>query len=245
MTTSGHTRRQFGRISGAAIVSATATGVFTTRALAVDAIRIAAVDSFSGPVGNLGHGTFNGEQIALDEINAAGGIKALGGRKLELIRYDTQGSVQAGQAAAEKAIQEGAVALIGTCQSNVTLATTTVAERARIPQVVSGSNAPEVTSRGYKFTFRVLVNAAVVSSRYIDSFQDLYKQAGIPLKTVLCLYEDGAYGQSSFKAYVEGAQRLGLALNGIATKTGSADFSSVVARARDAKPDLLMFVGLY
>lgn len=242
MSGSGPTRRQFGRMAGA-VVTAGAAGALPHRALAADTIRIASVDSFSGPVGNLGHGTFNGEQIAVDRINAAGGIKALGGRKLELLRYDTQGSVPAGQAAAEKAIQDGAVALIGTCQSNVTLATTTVAERARIPQLVSGSTAPEITSRGYKFTFRVLIDAAAVSSHYIDSFQELYKQAGVPLKTILCLYEDGAYGQSSYKAYVEGAARLGLTLNGIATKTGSSDFSSVVAQARQAKPDLLMFVG--
>lgn len=206
-------------------------------------IRIAAVDSFSGPVSNLGHGTFNAEKIAVDEINAAGGIKSLGGRKLLLVRYDTQGSVQTGQTAAEKAIQDGAVALIGTSQSSVTLATTTVAERARVPQIVSGSNAPEITARGYKYTFRILVNAAVASGGYIDTFHGLFRDAGVPLKRIVCLYEDTAYGQSSFKAYAPSAARLGLEMTGIAVKTGSSDFSSVVARARDAKPDYLMFVG--
>ena len=74
----------------------------------------------------------NGLKLAAEEINAAGGIKALNGAKLELVFADSRGKPEIGVQETERLInQEGVVAVIGTYQSSVTRPATQAAERLR------------------------------------------------------------------------------------------------------------------
>lgn len=212
-------------------------------ARAAEAVRIGLVDSFSGAAASLARSSFEGATLAAESVNAAGGIKALGGRPLELVRYDTQGSVQTGQAVAERAIQDGVTAIIGSSQSSVTLATTTAAERAGVPHIVNGSAASQITQRGYRYTFRVLVTSYQSGPQSIEGYQMLFADAGRPLRKILVLYEDTAYGQSGFASMSELAPARGIACAGIAFRTGSPDLSSLVARARQEGGDVLSYIG--
>ncbi|MEP6649522.1 MAG: ABC transporter substrate-binding protein, partial [Lapillicoccus sp.] len=61
----------------------------------------------------------NGAKLAVEAVNAAGGIAAMGGAKLELLSADSKGAPEVGQSEAQRLIQEGAVAIVGTYQSAV------------------------------------------------------------------------------------------------------------------------------
>ena len=96
----------------------------------------------------------NGAKLAVEAINAAGGIAALGGAKLELLSADTQGKPEVGQSEAQRLIQEGAVGLVGTYQSAVTANVSSVAERNKVPLVIDVSSADSILPQGYQYTFR-------------------------------------------------------------------------------------------
>ena len=94
----------------------------------------------------------NGAKLAVEAINAAGGIKSLGGAKLELLSADTQGKPEVGQSEAQRLIQEGAVALVGTYQSAVSANVAAVAERNKVPFVIDVSSADAILAQGYQYT---------------------------------------------------------------------------------------------
>ncbi len=197
----------------------------------------------SGPVGNMGLDTIRGEQLAVSEINAAGGIKSLGGAKLDLVTYDTESKVQTGQALVERAISEGAVAILGTTQSSVTMATTTVAERAKIPHVVTGSAAPEITERGYRYTFRILVTTKLTGATLVSYLRTCFESSKVPLKTLVNVYEDSAYGQASTANYRPVIEAAGLKYLDFSFKTGSTDLSGIALRLKRTPADAVIFSG--
>ena len=99
----------------------------------VKEIKIGVVEPLSGPVAPIGRLDAAGCNLAVEEINAAGGIKSLDGAQLRIITGDTEGKNEVGMSATERVIQQGAVALIGSFQSGVTFVTTQVAERFKTP----------------------------------------------------------------------------------------------------------------
>ena len=118
-------------------------------------VKIGSVLSLSGGAANQGVQTKAGAIIAADEINAKGGIPALGGAVIKLIFGDSQSKPDVGASETERIIQRENVPLMfGAYQSAVTTVTTEVAERYKTPWLVSGSVADIITQRGFKYTFR-------------------------------------------------------------------------------------------
>src|SRR5215208_6762140 len=81
-----------------------------------DTITIGSLHPLSGAAAADGQQMDNGAKLAVDAINKDGGIKALDGAKLELASADTKGAPEVGQSEAQRLIEEGAVALVGTYQ---------------------------------------------------------------------------------------------------------------------------------
>ena len=88
-------------------------------------------------------------QLAIEEINKNGGIKSLGGAKVELIEADHEGSPEKGVTEIQRLDHEGVVGIIGAYSSGVTLPATQEAEKAQIPFVVDIATVDEVTERGF------------------------------------------------------------------------------------------------
>lgn len=207
------------------------------------AIRIANIDALSGPAASLGVEQERGVRIALDEINAAGGIKSMGGAKLDIVNYDTQSNVQTGQAQTEKAISEGAVAVIGGAQSAPTLTVSTVTERAKIPNIVGAASAGDITARGYRYTFRLGVPPVLAAKPMGDDLQHYFRGSNQQLKTLIYVYEDGAFGQSTLGTYQKLSEAYKFKLEALSFKTGSADLSSLVSRVKRIEAEGLVFIG--
>lgn len=102
-------------------------------------------------------------QMAIAEINAAGGIKSLGGAQLAYLSADTTGTGEVGQTEAERLISEGAVALIGAFQSSVTTTIAAVSEREGVPLVIDVALSDSILDQGYTYTFRPMANATTVA----------------------------------------------------------------------------------
>ena len=86
-----------------------------------------------------------GAEMAADEINAAGGIKSLGGAKIKGLTGDSEGKPASGMAEAERLIRAGARILIGADMSHVSFAVTSVAEKHKVCTIVPMSVADEIT----------------------------------------------------------------------------------------------------
>ncbi len=125
----GVKRRQvFGMVAAVAATSRTGAAF-----AADETIKIAVVAPLAGAFAASGQDILEGAKLAASDINAAGGIKSIGGRKIELVPADAGQSPEAAVTAARRALNGQPVAAIGSWYSALTLAATVVAEQKRIP----------------------------------------------------------------------------------------------------------------
>ncbi len=112
-------------------------------------IKIGALYPLTGAdAGWAGDPYIKSHQLAIDEINAAGGIQCLGGAKLELVKGDTKGTAEASNSEMERLVtQEGVIAVMGSALSGTTLPTTELADKYEIPFIVPNALDGVITDR--------------------------------------------------------------------------------------------------
>ncbi len=118
-------------------------------------VALAALLPLTGPAGPWGQRTRNGIRIACEMVNAQGGVRALGGASLAVAVIDTESRAEVAAQHAERAIADGAAAIIGCNQSAASMVVSVMAERAAVPFLTPTDLEPEITARGFAFTFRV------------------------------------------------------------------------------------------
>jgi branched-chain amino acid transport system substrate-binding protein len=211
----------------------------------VKEIKIGGVHPLTGVMGSSGRHFVNCMQIAVDDINAAGGIKSLGGAKLVVIQGDSQGTPELGQAETERLIQEGAVAVIGTIQTAVTLNATQVCERAQVPFIIDVSVANEICERGFKYTFRLQPNATAMVKGCAENLKRLRDLTGQPVDTAVTIHEDSAFGTGLAEGFGMVAPAYGIKLlDDIAySLRGLTDLTTEMSKVKALKPDLLVHSG--
>ena len=87
---------RFSLAGSAAALAAVLGGLTPGNAIAADDVKVGILLPLSGPIAPIGQNNRRGHALAIDEINAAGGIKSLGGAKLVMIDGDTQGNPKVG-----------------------------------------------------------------------------------------------------------------------------------------------------
>lgn len=214
--------------------------IFVGNAMAAD-IKIAQIHPMTGPLAVIGQSAKRGHELAISEINAGGGIKSLGGAKLVLLNGDTEGKPEIGMAVTERLIGDGAVALMGCYQSNVTFATTQVAEKSKIPFVIPMAIADGIMERGFKYTFRVIYSSSMAAEKCLDYIKALGKLTGKEAKTIALIYEDTLFGKTTAEMIKNANQRFGFKIVAeISYPLKTTDLSSEVSRLKAAKPDVLI-----
>lgn len=149
-----------------------------------DPVKIALVVHETGPFAETGHMTKLGASLAVEEINAAGGIEALGGAPLELVVADAGASVEEAIRAANRVVADGGItAGIGTGVSSHTLAVTEIAERRRIPWLTVAFQ-DELTERGFKYTFATSPKTSEFTDLWVPAIVELAEASGIDLERV-------------------------------------------------------------
>src|SRR3954470_7047007 len=139
----------------AALAGAAALPAVRARAQAPSEVKIAMLVPLSGPWARQGILEQMGGRLAIEDINAAGGIKSMGGAKLKLIEYDTQDSAEKAKNAAQRLIAQepDLVGGFGCWLSSFTLAATEVTERAELPWLTL-SYSDLITGRGFRHVFQ-------------------------------------------------------------------------------------------
>ncbi|WP_219413532.1 ABC transporter substrate-binding protein [Pseudonocardia nigra] len=210
-------------------------------------IKIGSLHPLSGGAAADGQQMDNGARLAVEAINEAGGIAALGGAELELLSADTQGKPEVGQSEAQRLIQEGAVSLVGTYQSAVTANVSTVAERNQVPLVIDVSAADSILQQGYRYTFRIQPSSEVLGTRGAQYLAEVSAAAGSPAQSVAILHEQGAYGSSIRDAFTVEAEKLGMTIGPVLAydPASVADFTTQLTQIKAAGVDVLAVTGYY
>jgi branched-chain amino acid transport system substrate-binding protein len=188
--------------------------------------------------GDLGR---TGAQLAVDEINASGGLKALGGAKIEVVFGDARSNPEAGTQEVERMQAEGVSAVVGGFASPICLAASQAASRYDLPYVVDVGVSDQIVSRGLKNTFRFAPGFGTVATVALDNLATLNAQAGKPAKTVVLVHEDGLFGAGLAKLMQAELPKRGFEiLETIPHPTPSRDMSNVALRIRSLNPDLVI-----
>jgi branched-chain amino acid transport system substrate-binding protein len=171
-----------------------------------------------------------------------GSSPRLGGAKFKLVFGDSQSKPDVGASETERIIQrEGVAAFIGAYQSAVTMVTTEVAERYKMPWLVTGSVADKITERGFKYVFRPNNKAVYDATEQLEAIATLAKETGKGPKTIAILVEGTDWGKSHAANLRVQAKRLNYEIVfDEAYSPGTVDFSAQILKIRSRKPEALV-----
>ncbi|MCW3474760.1 ABC transporter substrate-binding protein [Limobrevibacterium gyesilva] len=187
-----------------------------------------------------------GAEMAIDHINRAGGVKALGGAKFKLVVLDCGDTVEKAKNAAQRMVAQETdlVAASGAYLSSFTLAATEVTERAQLP-VLTLSYSDLITERGFKYVFQTSATAASQARQALPLIMKLAQSAsGKAPKTVAIITDNTGASVASAKPMREGLlKEVGLDLVMDETFTPPlSDATPLIQKVRAARPDLLFFL---
>ncbi len=201
-----------------------------------ETVRIGHLTPLTGFLGPLGEYAVMGVNLAVDEINASGGVM---GRKIELIAEDSVNPQTASTKAARLIERDKVVAIIGEISSASGLAIATVAQRNRILFFNTGCNSDELRGKSCN---RYMFHTEAANTMYVYAAgQALLRDGMVKGKKWYSLTADYAFGHDLLKA----AKRF-MAANGgefaadELVPTDAADFSAYLLKIRNAKPDLVV-----
>ena len=134
-------------------LAATAFGAVPLRGYAAEPINIGALYPVTGSMAQIGQGCVNAAKLAVQMVNDAGGIKSLGGAKLNLIISDIQSDTTVTRTETDRVINGSKVSAIHGCYASaLTLIASEVAERAKVPLITGSSSDQLNVNRRYTFT---------------------------------------------------------------------------------------------
>jgi branched-chain amino acid transport system substrate-binding protein len=158
------------------------------------AVNIGVIQPLSGANAQFGINCRNGIELVADAINAAGGIKALGGAKINLVVSDATSNPSLAPTVAQRLItQNELTAVLGAFASSLTLAISEVTARADIP-FLTMAFADEITGRGLESVFQVTAKASVIGRAQVNYILAIAEAAGSKIEKIAIMYENTAYG---------------------------------------------------
>jgi branched-chain amino acid transport system substrate-binding protein len=197
--------------------------------------RIGIIVPLTGNQAAFGEALKNGYLIAVDEINAKGGVL---GKKLELDFYDDQSKPdQAVQGVSKLVDQDRVPLLIGSFSSESTKAIIPSVTQRQVPLIIPAANADNVMESKSPWVFRICSGAA----DYARATLAFLKDNGAP-KTMAIVYENTNFGQGAMKAMSAAAPLAGLKIVAVESyEAKSPDYRSVLRRVKQANPDVIYF----
>jgi len=205
--------------------------VAATTAVQAQTIKLAVIQELSGAGATAGTNAKNGIELAVKEINAAGGIL---GKKLETMVNDTQSNPGVAKGLATKAVDDDVFAVLGPTFSGSVLVSMAETKRAEIPNFTGGEATP-ITQQGNPYIFRTSFTQASSMpkvARYIAN--------NLKAKTVAVIFVNNDFGKGGRDAFDKSAEAAGLkVLADISTESGQVDFASPVLKAKQSNADVL------
>ena len=244
-------RRRFLEAAGAAAAVAAAGFPAVLRAQP-KAIKIGAIHPVTGGLAEIGQACRLGAQMAADAVNAAGGVKAMGGARLEILPGDSQSQPDVARTEAERLINAGAVILTGAFHSQHTAAIVPVAQQKRVPFLIDISAADPITlnvaksvkegQQKVQYVYRNFVTTAVFGKKAVQFMTEIFADAKVAPRRVVLMYSNDLFGQTQarqFQAAVDGLKPPFSIVETIPFPENTTDLSTEVSRAKAAKPDIV------
>ena len=236
-------RRHFLQSTALAAAALSAPSVLRAQG---SAVKIGVLHPVSGALSYSGQQGRFGAQMAIEEINAAGGIKALGGAKIEAILGDAQSTPDGGNAEVEKMNSAGVSAVVGGYASGICLAASQTAARYDLPYIVDVGVVDSIVTRGLRNTFRFGPGFGVIAKTALDNLVAINDAAGKAAKTVMIVHEDLAFGAGLAKLLNTQLPERGFqVLETMAHPTPTRDFNNVVLKIRAQNPDIVIPANYY
>lgn len=209
-------------------------GVASAQSANAGTIKIGAVTSLSGRFATFGAMQQAGFKVAVDEINAKGGV---GGQKLELLLEDDASDTNKALNAAEKLVNQKVPVVIGAYSSGITKPLSQYMARVKVPLLVATAIDETITRPGNAYTFRVNNQSSVYTRSLIDQ---LKKMGG--MKTAVVLTSNDAFGKS---VLTDAGKLLPAAGFTVLSKDtydkGLTDFRPLLNRYKGQNPDVVIF----
>ena len=192
-------------------------------------IKIADVAELSGGGATVGNNWKNGIDLAVEEINAKGGIL---GRKIEVSHADSQSNPGVARAQVQKALDGEPYVLLGPGYSGSVKVTAPLAAEAGITQIMGGE-AAELTQAGNKFLFRTSFGQQSSMPKVAKYINDELKA-----KSVAVVWVNNDFGRGGRDVITKEFNRLGIKVAAdLSTEAGQADFAADVSKIKAAAPD--------
>jgi len=208
---------------------------------AAEVIKVGHVAPLTGGIAHLGKDNENGARLAVEEINAAGGLK-VGDKtvKLDLVAEDDKADPKEGTLAAQKIVDSGAVAIVGHLNSGTSIPASKIYADAKMTQISPSATNPKYTEQGFKTAFRVVANDNQQGSVLAN-----YAASVLKAKTIAIIDDRTAYGQGLADVVEKVAKEKGLKVTAREfTNDKATDFNAILTKVRAGKPDVVMYGGM-
>jgi branched-chain amino acid transport system substrate-binding protein len=194
-------------------------------------IKIPNIIELSGGGATVGNNWKNGSTLAVEEINAAGGIL---GRKIRLEFVDTASDPGKARAAVQRALDDEPVAIFGPIYSGSVSATLKLTNEAGVPQIIGGE-AANLTAQGSKYLFRTSFGQNVSMPKIANYLRDEVKA-----KSVAVVFVNNDFGKGGRDAIVKELKARDIAVAAdLSTEAGQADFAADVIKLKGTNADAI------
>ncbi|HKX09000.1 MAG TPA: ABC transporter substrate-binding protein [Stellaceae bacterium] len=244
-----HSRRSFSRravLAGAGAASVAVIGAPAILRAQAKSVKVGIIHPVTGGVSYSGTQGRAGATMAADDINAKGGIKSLGGAKIDAMLSDAQSKVDVAVSEIEKYNEAGVSAIVGGYASFICLATTQAAAKHDIPYVVDVGTDDRIVSAGLTNTFRFSPGYGVFVKTAVPALKEINAAAGSPAKTAVIVHEDSAFGTGTAGLLSKELPGIGIeVLDVIKHPTPTLDFNNIVLTIKAKNPDIIIPANYY
>ena len=205
-----------------------------------EGIQVGFFGALTGPTATFAQSGRNGVTLAVEELNAAGGV--LGGKRIELLVEDDRGEPSEAASAVSKLItRDHVVALIGEQASSRTIAAAPIAQSYRVPMISPTSTNADVTKKG-DYIFRVCF-----TDPYQGAVLSSFARENLKANTAAQLVDvRNDYSVGLAQAFRESFEKAGGRMLGeLKYSEGDNDFSAQLTAIRPLDPDVLVIPGYY
>ncbi len=232
-------RRDF--IAGTSALAAGTMGFPLIGGAQAKTVKVGIIHPVTGFVAFAGSQGRLGANLAVEDINKAGGIKSMGGAKLEPLFGDSQSKVEVGVAEVEKMNEQGVAAYIGCYQSPVGIAASQAASKYGTPFLIDVGASDLIVTRGLKNVFRLKPGFGACVDQGIASLGAMNKAAGGIAKSAVIVHEAGEFGTGTAKLLQGKLPSIGIEVKElIPNENPTRNFDNIALRIRSLAPEIVM-----
>ena len=202
-------------------------------------IKVGITGPFTGPYADPGSAIRNAGELAIEDINAAGGIN---GRMLQAVAQDDACDAQQGTQAAEKLLTLGIVAIVGGYCSGASIPESDILHRSGdLPFITAASSNPKFTEQGYDNVFRMVSRDDAEAPADVSFMKDWLKA-----KSIAIMHDNTTYAKGVADSAKQAAQSSGMTVTYFdAITPGQKDYTAALVKVGTTNPDVLFYTGYY